>query len=81
MNVTNTLVPTGVVAGIPVFSSLGGTTGFNVTSPTPLAGLNANGNTVSINGTVLPSGVTSTAGITGSVAAIQDGGGSVKIGP
>jgi hypothetical protein len=79
LNLTNALVPTGVIAGIPVFSSLGGTTGF--TSTTALTGLNASGNTIRINGTVIPSGLTSTSGITGSVAAIQGGGGSVTIGP
>jgi hypothetical protein len=77
VNLTNTLVPTGLIGGLPVFSSLGGTTGFSGT--TAIAGLN--GNTIRINGAALPpGGAPSIAGITGSVAAIQ-GSGSVKIGP
>jgi hypothetical protein len=77
LNVTNTFAPTGFVAGIPVFSALGGTTGFTVTSATPLAGLNTAG-TININGTALPTGATG--GVTGSLIAIQ-GTGTVKIGP
>ncbi|MBI2215894.1 MAG: FecR domain-containing protein [Candidatus Rokubacteria bacterium] len=78
VNLTNTLVPTGIVGGLPVFSSLGGTAGFSGT--TAVSGLN--GNTIRINGAELPpGGAPSIAGISGSVAAIQSGGGSVKIGP
>jgi hypothetical protein len=76
LNVTNALAPTGFVAGIPVFSSLGGTTGVTITSSTPLVGLNTLG-TIKINGTLLPA----SSGITGSLIAIQGTGGQVKIGP
>jgi hypothetical protein len=80
INVQNTLVPTGFINGVPVFSSLGGTNGYTVTNSTPLVGLNSLG-TIKINGTTLPSGATSSSGVTGSLIAIQGGGGTVKIGP
>jgi hypothetical protein len=75
INVSNNLVPTGFLNGVPVFSSLGGTTGFSITNPTPLVGLNTLG-TIRINNTALPN-----AGVTGSLIAIQAGGGAIKIGP
>jgi hypothetical protein len=80
LNVTNALAPTGFINGVPVFSSLGGTTGFTFTNPTPLVGLNTLG-TIKVNGTVLPNNATAASGITGSLLAIQAGGGKVKVGP
>lgn len=79
INVTNTLAPTGFMGGVPVFSSLGGTTGFSLSSGTPLNGLNTAG-TIKINGAALPTGATATSGITGSLIAIQ-GSGAVQLGP
>ena len=78
INVQNTLAPTGFLSGVPVFSSQGGTNGFTVTNQTPLVGLNSLG-TIKINGTALPNGATASAGVTGSLIAIQ-GGGTVRIG-
>ena len=78
INVTNTLVPTGYLFGVPVFSSLGGTAGFNFTNPTPIAGLGTAG-AIKINGTSLTTGTTS--GVTGSLVAITGTGGAVKVGP
>jgi hypothetical protein len=69
INVTNSLAPTGYIAGIPVFSSLGGTTGFSVTNANAFA--NFAGGTININGSPLPAGATS--GMTGSLLAIQGG--------
>jgi hypothetical protein len=80
INVTNGLVPTGFINGVPVFSSLGGTTGFSFTNSTPLVGLNTAG-TIKVNGTLLPNNATAGSGITGSLIAIQGTGGQVKIGP
>jgi len=77
INVANNLAPTGYLNGVSVFSSLGGTTGFTITQPAPLLGLNSLG-TIRINGTPLPSNATT--GMTGSLMAIQ-GNGSVRIGP
>jgi hypothetical protein len=78
INLTNTLAPTGYLNGVPVFSSLGGTTGFTFTNATPLVGLNSLG-AIKINNTPLPNGATG--GMTGSLIAIQSGGGTVKVGP
>jgi hypothetical protein len=73
-------VPTGFISGVPVFSSLGGTTGFSLTSSAPLVGLNTLG-TITINGALLPNNATATSGITGSLIAIQGTGGQVRVGP
>ncbi len=75
LSVTNSLRPTGFLNGIPVFSSLGRTTGFTITNPTPLAGLNTLG-TIRINGV---SCTPSCAGASGSLIAITGIGGTVRI--
>jgi hypothetical protein len=80
ISVTNALAPTGFINGVPVFSSLGGVTGFSITNPTPLVGLNTLG-TITINGVQLPSNATAASGISGSLIGIQGTGGQVKIGP
>ncbi|MBI4637305.1 MAG: FecR domain-containing protein [Candidatus Rokubacteria bacterium] len=76
LNVTNGLVPNVFLNGIPIFKA-GLTATVTVTNANPLAGLNTNGNTISINGTPLPTGATTASG---SLIAVS-GGGTVKVGP
>jgi hypothetical protein len=78
ININNSLSVTGVVNGIPVFSSLGapGLSSFTITG-TPLSGLGTAG-TIKVNG--VPCGA-SCAGAAHPLIAIQGTGGKIKIGP
>ncbi len=73
LTVNNTYMPTGYIFGIPVYSSLGGTTGFNILS-NPISGAG----TIKVNGTTITS--TTNSGVTGSLVAITGTGGAVKVG-
>jgi hypothetical protein len=77
INLNNGLAVTGTIGGIPVFSSLGGTTGFTVTSATPIVGLGTAG-TINVNGVACGA---SCAGAARPLLAIQGTGGTVRIGP
>jgi hypothetical protein len=73
LSVSNAFQPTGFINGVPVFSVLGGTRGFNITrtNASLFPGLGSNNNRILINGTPLSANATSA---TGSVLAITGGG-------
>ncbi|MBI4634800.1 MAG: FecR domain-containing protein [Candidatus Rokubacteria bacterium] len=78
LDVTNALVPNVYMNGIPIFNPAATGAGTIAVSTTePFVGLNANGNTIVINGVALANGATS--GVTGSLIAL-DSGGMVQIG-
>jgi hypothetical protein len=70
--VNNSYVPTGFINGVPVYSALGGTTGFNITRTNGnlFTGLGSNNNVIKINDVALPVNATSA---TGSLLAITGG--------
>jgi hypothetical protein len=76
INITNNLVPTAFIAGIPVNVAPGGNIAIG---QGVLAGLNANQNTIRINNVVLPTNATSTSGITGSLISVGANG-TVRVG-
>jgi hypothetical protein len=78
INVTNNLVPTTFLSGIPVFVAPGASSHFSI-GANALAGLNSNNNVIKINGTNLATNATS--GVSGSLISIGGSGGTVKIGP
>jgi FecR protein len=67
--VNNALAPTGFINGVPVYSSLGGIAGFNITRTNAnlFTGLNTNNNVIQINGVPLSTNATTA---TGSLLAI-----------
>jgi hypothetical protein len=73
--VTNSLAPTALIGGIPVY---GAPSSFTLTGATPLAGLGTAG-TITINGVPLTP-TTPLSSLKGSLIAVQ-GSGTVKIGP
>jgi hypothetical protein len=79
INITNSLVPTNFINGVPIFVVPGGDIRNVAIGPAALAlaGLNVNGNTIKINNTVLPTGATAA---TGSLISVGTNG-TVKIGP
>jgi len=79
INVTNDLRPTKFIAGIPVFIAQGANVSI---APESLVGLNTNGNTITINNTVLPTGATAATapGISGSLVKVGANG-TLRIGP
>jgi hypothetical protein len=76
INVTNSFASTVMFRGIPVYQP---SDSFRITTSTPLEGLNTAG-IIKINGVTLTS-TTKKTDLTGSLIAVQSGGGSVKIGP
>jgi len=79
INVTNSLMPTRFVSGIPIFVAPTATANANISiSGTPIVALRTAG-TININGTALAPGATG--GVTGSLIGIQGTGGTVRIGP
>jgi hypothetical protein len=79
LQVTNNLVPTNYFNGVPVYVAPGANPNKVSIAASALAGLNANGNIIKINGANLVTGATT--GFSGSLISIQSSGGTVKIGP
>jgi hypothetical protein len=76
INITNSLMPTNFINGVPIFVAQGGDIRNVSIGQGALTGLNANGNTIKINNTVLPTGATAASGSLISVGA----NGTVRVG-